>query len=155
MNENLFGENSYIKFGSPEHVRLKIFLILEKNYLKIMIFQILTKSGLNICENDVSFSTKSLEGKVNSMIKKIERSTIELADKLAKLEKSLFETAWDSVVINNKINNGEFVYWVFEQDNQIVGYLAIQKTFFDIHILGIGVLESHRNNSIAKNLHRN
>ena len=86
------------------------------------------------------------------MIKKIERSTIELADKLAKFEKSLFETAWDSGVINNKINNGEFVYWVFEQDNQIVGYLGIQKTFIDIHILGIGVLESHRNNSIAKKL---
>ena len=46
------------------------------------------------------------------MIKRIEKSTIELADKLAKLEKSLFETAWDSVVINNKINIGEFVYWV-------------------------------------------
>ena len=86
------------------------------------------------------------------MIKIIEKSTIDLADKLAKLEKSLFEAAWDSVVINNKINNGEFVYWVFEQDKQIVGYLAIQKTFFDIHILGIGVLESHRNNSIAKKL---
>ena len=86
------------------------------------------------------------------MIKKIERSTIELADKLTKLEKSLFGTAWDSVLINNKVNNGEFVYWVFEQGNQIVGYLAIQKTFFDIHILGIGVLESHRNNSIAKKL---
>ena len=88
------------------------------------------------------------------MIKRIERSTIELADELAKLEKSLFETAWDSFVINNKINNGEFVYWVFEQDNRIVGYLAIQKTFLDIHILGIGVLESHRNNSIAKKLTR-
>ena len=86
------------------------------------------------------------------MIKKIERSTIELADKLAKLEESIFGTAWDSFVIHKKINNGEFVYWVFEQDNQIVGYLAIQKTFFDIHILGIGVLESHRNNSIAKKL---
>ena len=86
------------------------------------------------------------------MIKMIEKSTVELSDKLAKLEKSLFETAWDSVLINNKINNGEFVYWVFEQDNQIVGYLAIQKTFFDIHILGIGVLESYRNNSIAKKL---
>ena len=86
------------------------------------------------------------------MIKKIEKSTTELADKLAKLEKSLFETAWDSDVINTKINNGEFVYWVFEHDYQIVGYLAIQKTFFDIHILGIGVLESHRNNSIAKKL---
>ena len=86
------------------------------------------------------------------MIKMIEKSTVELSDKLAKLEISLFETAWDSVLINNKINNGEFVYWVFEQDNQIVGYLAIQKTFFDIHILGIGVLESYRNNSIAKKL---
>ena len=59
------------------------------------------------------------------MIKMIEKSTVELSDKLAKLEKSLFETAWDSVLINNKINNGEFVYWVFEQDNQIVGYLSL------------------------------
>ena len=33
------------------------------------------------------------------MIKKIEKSTIEFADKLAKLEKSLFETAWDSVCL--------------------------------------------------------
>ena len=54
------------------------------------------------------------------MIKIIEKSTIELAEKLAKLEKNLFESTWDCVVINNKINNGEFVYWVFEQDNQIV-----------------------------------
>ena len=89
------------------------------------------------------------------MIKKIEISTIELADELAKLEKSLFKTAWDSAVINNKINNGEFVYWVFEQDNQIVGYLAIQKTFFDIHILGIGVLASQEITQLQKNLHRN
>ena len=44
------------------------------------------------------------------MIKIIEKSTIELADKLAKLEKSLFETAWDSVLINNKINNGAVSY---------------------------------------------
>ena len=34
------------------------------------------------------------------MIKKIEKSTIELADKLAKLEKSLFETAWDLSLIH-------------------------------------------------------
>ena len=33
------------------------------------------------------------------MIKMIEKSTVELSDKLAKLEKSLFETAWDSVLI--------------------------------------------------------
>ena len=44
------------------------------------------------------------------MIKKIERSTIELADKLAKLEESLFGTAWDSFVINNKINNGKELF---------------------------------------------
>ena len=44
------------------------------------------------------------------MIKKIEKSTIELADKLAKLEKRLFETAWDSDVINTKINNGAVSY---------------------------------------------
>ena len=61
------------------------------------------------------------------MIKKIEKSTIELADKLAKLEKSLFETAWDSDVINTKINNGEFVYWVFEHDHQLLDTLQFKK----------------------------
>ena len=86
------------------------------------------------------------------MIKMIEKSTWELAESLSQLEKSIFETAWDRGIINFKINSGEFIYWIYEQDNQIVGYLAIQKTFADIHILGIGVLESHRNNSIAKKL---
>ena len=70
---------------------------------------------------------EALDALRSSMIKKIEKSTNELADNLAKLEKRLFGTAWDSVVINNKINNGEFVYWVFEQDDQIVGYLATYK----------------------------
>ena len=83
------------------------------------------------------------------MIKVVQKSTLELAGTLAELEKTLFTTSWDREIINNK---GEFIYWVYEQDKEIVGYLAIQKTFNDLHILGIGVLENYRNQSIAKKL---
>ena len=86
------------------------------------------------------------------MIKMIEKSTLEYAENLAKLEETLFTTSWDRVTINEKINRGEFLYWVYEQDDQIIGYLAIQKTLNDLHILGIGVLENYRNQSIAKKL---
>jgi ribosomal-protein-alanine N-acetyltransferase len=86
------------------------------------------------------------------MIKIIEKSTLEFAENLAKLEKTLFTTAWDRVTINDKINRGESLYWIYEQDNKIVGYLAIQKTLNDLHILGLGVLEDYRNQSIARNL---
>ena len=86
------------------------------------------------------------------MIKMIEKSTLEYAENLAKLEETLFTISWDRVTINEKINRGEFLYWVYEQDDQIIGYLAIQKTLNDLHILGIGVLENYRNQSIAKKL---
>ena len=86
------------------------------------------------------------------MIKMIENSTPEFAENLAKLEKTVFTSAWDGDTINNKINIGEFLYWIYEQDNEIVGYLAIQKTLNELHILGIGVLENYRNQSIAKKL---
>jgi len=86
------------------------------------------------------------------MIKMIEKSTLEYAENLAKLEETLFTTSWDRVTINEKINRGEFLYWVYEQDDQIIGYLAIQKTLNDLHILGIGVLKDYRNRSIAKKL---
>ena len=86
------------------------------------------------------------------MIRIIEKSTLEFAENLAKLEKTLFSTAWDRDTINDKINRGEFLYWVYEQDDKIVGYLAIQKTLNDLHILGIGVLKDYRNQSIARNL---
>ena len=86
------------------------------------------------------------------MIKMIEKSTLEYAENLAKLEETLFTTSWDRVTINEKINRGEFLYWVYEQDDQIIGYLAIQKTLNDLHILGIGVLKDYRNQSIARNL---
>ena len=86
------------------------------------------------------------------MIKMIEKSTLEYAENLAKLEETLFTTSWDRVTINEKINRGEFLYWVYEQDDQIIGYLAIQKTLNDLHILGIGVLKDYRKQSIAKKL---
>ena len=63
------------------------------------------------------------------MIKKIERSTIELADKLAKLEESLFGTAWDSFVINNKINNGEFDIGFLNKTIKLLDTLQFKKRF--------------------------
>ena len=38
------------------------------------------------------------------MIKMIEKSTLEYAENLAKLEETLFTTSWDRVTINEKIN---------------------------------------------------
>ena len=67
------------------------------------------------------------------MIRIIEKSTLEFAENLAKLETTLFSTAWDRDTINDKINRGEFLYWVYEQDDKIVGYLAIQKTLNALH----------------------
>ena len=55
-------------------------------------------------------------------------------------------------LITQKINNDEFLYWVYEINSEIVGYLAIQKNFKELHILGIGVKEIFRNQSIAKKL---
>ncbi len=49
------------------------------------------------------------------MIKMIKKSTPEFAENLAKLEETLFTTAWDRETINDKINRGEFLYWVYEQ----------------------------------------
>ena len=48
------------------------------------------------------------------MIKVVQKSTLELAGTLAELEKTLFTTSWDREIINNKINKGEFIYWVYE-----------------------------------------
>jgi len=75
-----------------------------------------------------------------------------MAQQLADLEKEIFGTAWNKELIKQKINNDEFLYWVYEINSEIVGYLAIQKNFKELHILGIGVKEIFRNQSIAKKL---
>ena len=52
-----------------------------------------------------------------------------MAQQLADLEKEIFGTAWNNELIKQKINNDEFLYWVYEINSEIVGYLAIQKNF--------------------------
>ena len=86
------------------------------------------------------------------MIKKISYCNMNMAQQLADLEKEIFGTAWNKELIKQKINNDEFLYWVYEINSEIVGYLAIQKNFKELHILGIGVKEIFRNQSIAKKL---
>ena len=86
------------------------------------------------------------------MIKKISYCNTNMAQQLADLEKEIFGTAWNKELIKQKINNDEFLYWVYEINSEIVGYLAIQKNFKELHILGIGVKEIFRNQSIAKKL---
>ena len=86
------------------------------------------------------------------MIKKISYCNTDMAQQLADLEKEIFGTAWNNELIKQKINNDEFLYWVYEINSEIVGYLAIQKNFKELHILGIGVKEIFRNQSIAKKL---
>ena len=86
------------------------------------------------------------------MIKKISYCNTDMAQQLADLEKEIFGTAWNKELIKQKINNDEFLYWVYEINSEIVGYLAIQKNFKELHILGIGVKEIFRNQSIAKKL---
>ena len=66
LNENLFGENSYIKFGSPEHVSSENIFNIGKELFKNNDFPNFNEVRLEYMrEPDVSFSTKSLEGKVN------------------------------------------------------------------------------------------
>mgnify|MGYP001159460442 FL=1 len=86
------------------------------------------------------------------MIKKISHCNTNMAQQLADLEKEIFDTSWSDELIKQKINNDEFLYWIYEINSEIVGYLAIQKNFKELHILGIGVKEIFRNQSIAKKL---
>ena len=66
LNENLFGENSYIKFGSPEHVSSENIFNIGKELFKNNDYPNFNEVRLEYMrEPDVSFSTKSLEGKVN------------------------------------------------------------------------------------------
>ena len=86
------------------------------------------------------------------MIEQIKSCNDQLANKLASIEQNIFGTCWPSEVLKEKINKGEFLYWIFNKNNNIVGYLGIQKSLDELQILGIGILEEYRNTGLAKKL---
>lgn len=86
------------------------------------------------------------------MIKSLEFCSSETALKLSNLEQKLFSMSWDSSIIKQKINDKSFKYWIYEDENEIIGYLGIQFIHHDIEILGIGVSEEYRRKGVATEL---
>ena len=86
------------------------------------------------------------------MIEQIKSCNDQLANKLASIEQNIFGACWPPEVLKEKINKGEFLYWIFNKNNNIVGYLGIQKSLDELQILGIGILEEYRNTGLAKKL---
>ena len=71
------------------------------------------------------------------------------AKNLSELEEKIFSTSWNPLWIREKINNENAIYWVKKEDDEIVGYLAVQFVGEDIEILGLGVLEDYRGKGYA------
>ena len=66
IRDNGFEKNSYIKFGSPEHVSSENIFNLGKELFKNNDYPDFNEVRLEYMrEPDVSFSTRSLEGRVN------------------------------------------------------------------------------------------
>ena len=86
------------------------------------------------------------------MIKSLEFCSSETALKLSSLEQKLFSMSWDASIIEQKINDKSFKYWIYEDEKEIIGYLGIQFIHHDIEILGIGVLEEYRKKGVATEL---
>ena len=86
------------------------------------------------------------------MISEIIECDNETARSLEKIEKLIFGTAWNSQVIQEKIKNKKFKYWIYEVENSIKGYLGIQFLEEEIEILGIGVNKGSRRKNIATEL---
>ena len=86
------------------------------------------------------------------MISEIIDCSDETARSLEKIEKLIFGTAWNSQVIQEKIKNKKFKYWIYEVENSINGYLGIQFLEEEIEILGIGVNQGSRRKNIATEL---
>jgi len=86
------------------------------------------------------------------MISEIIDCDNETARSLEKIEKLIFGTAWNSQVIQEKIKNKKFKYWIYEVENSIKGYLGIQFLEEEIEILGIGVNKGSRRKNIATEL---
>ena len=86
------------------------------------------------------------------MIKGLEFCSSETAVKLSNIEQKLFSMSWDASIIEQKINDKSFKYWIYEDEKEIIGYLGIQFIHHDIEILGIGVLEEYRKKGVATEL---
>ena len=86
------------------------------------------------------------------MINEIIECDKEIARSLENIEKLIFGTAWNSDVIQEKIKNKKFKYWIYEVENSIKGYLGIQFLEEEIEILGIGVDQGSRRKNIATQL---
>ena len=86
------------------------------------------------------------------MISEIIDCDNETARSLEKIEKLIFGTAWNSEIIQEKIKNKKFKYWIYEVENSIKGYLGIQFLEEEIEILGIGVNQGSRRKNIATEL---
>ena len=86
------------------------------------------------------------------MISEIIDCSDETARSLEKIEKLIFGTAWNSKIIQEKIKNKKFKYWIYEVENSIKGYLGIQFLEEEIEILGIGVNKGSRRKNIATEL---
>ena len=86
------------------------------------------------------------------MISEIIDCSDETARSLEKIEKLIFGTAWNSEIIQERIKNKKFKYWIYEVENSIKGYLGIQFLEEEIEILGIGVNQGSRRKNIATEL---
>jgi len=89
---------------------------------------------------------------IGLMVSIILNCDFDQAKNLSELEGKIFSTSWDPLWIREKINNENAIYWVKKEDDEIVGYLAIQFVGEDIEILGLGVLEDYRGKGYASDM---
>ena len=86
------------------------------------------------------------------MVSIVSNCDLNQAKNLSQLEKKIFNTSWDPSWIREKINNQNAIYWIKKENDEIIGYLAIQFTGVDIEILGLGVLQNYRRKGYASDL---
>ena len=86
------------------------------------------------------------------MVSIVSNCDLNQAKNLSELEKKIFNTSWDPSWIREKINNQNAIYWIKKENDEIIGYLAIQFTGVDIEILGLGVLQNYRRKGYASDL---
>ena len=89
---------------------------------------------------------------IGLMVSIVSNCDLNQAKNLSELEKKIFNTSWDPLWIIEKINNENTIYWIKKEDDEIVGYLAIQFTGEDIEILGLGVLQNYRRKGYASDM---
>lgn len=89
---------------------------------------------------------------IGLMVSIVSNCDLNQAKNLSELEKKIFNTSWDPSWIREKINNQNAIYWIKKENDEIIGYLAIQFTGVDIEILGLGVLQNYRRKGYASDL---